>query len=162
LVSLLAACALAVPFAACSNDGTSNASSDGGAGPEASPNPDPPASGGHEGGSGGSDSGIAREDSGNGDDGGKTGEDAKSNGPQFDVMTWVAPYNQGQWKAALERDTGGAHSPKNTLTRLAAQFWQVQSNGNLSLGASDEDTRWVADYSKNNGIEFLTCIHNYN
>jgi hypothetical protein len=76
-------------------------------------------------------------------------------------MTWVAPYNQDQWKAALETDTGGAHSPKNTLTRLAAQFWQVQGDGNVSLGASREDTQWVADYAKRNGIKFLTCIDNY-
>jgi len=133
LVSLLAACALAVPFTACGLDVQSPATSDGGSASDA-------------------DGSL---DGGNNEDGGN------SESPRFDVMTWVAPYNQDQWKAALETDTGGAHSPKNTLTRLAAQFWQVQSDGSLSRGASPEDAGWVAEYAHRNGIQFLVCIHNY-
>jgi hypothetical protein len=145
LVSVLTACAFAVPFAACGTDPPSTATSDAGSAPD----------GGGEARPDGSVDGTTSVDGGTSIDGGN------SEGPRFDVMTWVAPYNQNQWKAALERNTGGAHSPNNTLTRIAAQFWQVQSNGNVSLGASLEDTRWVADYARRNGIKFLTCIHNY-
>jgi len=87
--------------------------------------------------------------------------DAGSPATGFRVMTWVPSYSQTQWKAALETDTGGAHSPRNTITHLATQFFQVQSDGTVKQGVSDADLTWVSQYTKKNGIKFLVCIHNY-
>lgn len=79
----------------------------------------------------------------------------------MEVMTWIPPYNQSTWKEALEVNTGGPYSPKNTLSRVAAQFFQVHSDGTVSEGASDTDLQWVTNYCKTNHIKFLLCIHNY-
>lgn len=86
---------------------------------------------------------------------------SKAEQDNFDVMTWVPSYNQTIWKAALLADTGGSYSPKNTLTRLGAQFFQVQSDGTILNGVSDSDIQWISDYCKTNNIKFLLCIHDY-
>jgi len=82
-------------------------------------------------------------------------------GQTMEIMTWVPSYNQATWKAALQANTGGANTPRNTLTRIGGQFWQVQSNGTLVQGVPDADVQWVASYSQANGIKFLVCTHNY-
>jgi hypothetical protein len=82
-------------------------------------------------------------------------------GGTMEIMTWLPSYSQSVWEAALSANTGGTYSPKNTLTRVAGQFWQVQSNGTLALGVSTADVQWVANYTKANGIKFLICVHDY-
>jgi hypothetical protein len=86
---------------------------------------------------------------------------ATPTGRSMEIMTWVPSYNQSVWKAALQANTGGANTPRNTLTRVAGQMWQVQSNGTLAQGVPDADVQWVVDYSRANGIKFLVCTHNY-
>lgn len=82
-------------------------------------------------------------------------------GKTMDVMTWVPSYGQSAWKAALSANTGGAYNPRNTLTRIGGQFFQVQSNGTLVTGVSDADVQWTVDFAHANGIKFLVCAHNY-
>jgi hypothetical protein len=79
----------------------------------------------------------------------------------MEIMTWVPSYSQSTWKAALNASTGGPYNPRDTLTRLAGQFFQVQSNGSLAAGVSDADIQWTADFARSNGIKFLACTHNY-
>jgi hypothetical protein len=79
----------------------------------------------------------------------------------MEIMTWVPSYNQAQWKAALSANTGGTWNPRNTLTRIGGQMWQVQSNGTLVQGVPTADVQWVRDFSNANGIKFLICTHNY-
>ena len=79
----------------------------------------------------------------------------------MEIMTWVPSYNQAIWKAALSANTGGTWNPRNTLTRIGGQMWQVQSNGTLVQGVPDADVQWVRDFSNANGIKFLICTHNY-
>jgi Ricin-type beta-trefoil lectin domain/Glycosyl hydrolases family 18 len=79
----------------------------------------------------------------------------------MEIMTWVPSYNQSIWKAALSANTGGTYNPRNTLTRLAGQMFQVQSNGTVVQGVPDSDVQWVVSYSNANGIKFLICSHNY-
>jgi len=82
---------------------------------------------------------------------------------RMEIRTWVPPYGQSVWKAALEANTGGAYHPKNTLTSVAAQFFHIQSNGAVFLdGVSSSDVTWTSDYCYSNGIKFLVCITNYN
>lgn len=80
---------------------------------------------------------------------------------QMEIMTWVPPYSQNAWKKALQANTGGNYNPRNTLTRIGAQFFRVQSNGGITQLVADSDLQWVADYCKNNGIKFLICIYNH-
>ncbi len=84
-----------------------------------------------------------------------------SAGKGMEVMTWVPSYSQSVWMAALNANTGGSYNPRNTLTRVAGQFFQVQANGTLVQGVPDSDVQWVVDYANANGIKFLICTHNY-
>jgi hypothetical protein len=86
---------------------------------------------------------------------------ALPSGAGMEIMTWVPSYSQSTWKAALNANTGGPYSPRNTLTRLAGQFFQVQSSGALVAGVSDADIQWTVDFARANGIKFLVCTHNY-
>ena len=82
-------------------------------------------------------------------------------GRTMEVMTWVPSYSQATWKAALQANTGGANNPRNTLTRIGGQFWQVQSNGTTVLGVPASDVTWTVNFAHANGIKFLICVHNY-
>ncbi len=83
-----------------------------------------------------------------------------STGKHMEIMTWVPAYSQNVWKSALQADTGGSYNPRNTLTRVAAQYFLVEYNGSVSTIGSSSDLQWVANYCKTNGIKFLLCIFN--
>jgi hypothetical protein len=82
-------------------------------------------------------------------------------GHTMEIMTWVPSYNQSVWMAALQANTGGPYNPRNTITRLAGQMFQVQANGTIVQGVPDSDVQWVVNYSNANGIKFLVCVHDY-
>jgi Glycosyl hydrolases family 18 len=82
-------------------------------------------------------------------------------GHNMEIMTWVPSYSQSVWMAALQANTGGTYNPRNTLTRVAGQMFQVQSNGTIVQGVPDSDVQWLVNYANANGIKFLICTHNY-
>jgi Glycosyl hydrolases family 18 len=82
-------------------------------------------------------------------------------GHTMEIMTWVPSYNQSIWMAALNANTGGTYNPRNTLTRIAGQMFQVQSNGTIVQGVPDSDVQWLVNYASANNIKFLICTHNY-
>jgi len=83
--------------------------------------------------------------------------------PAIQVRTWVPPYSQDVWKAALNANTGGTYKPSNTLTSIGAQFFQINDSGGVALaGPPLSDVQWVADYCATNNMKFLLCVTNYN
>jgi len=82
----------------------------------------------------------------------------------MEIRTWVPPYNQSTWMAALTADTGGPYNPKNTLTSVAAQYYQIKTDGTVFLqsGVSASDITWVANYCATNHKKFLICVTDWN
>jgi hypothetical protein len=91
----------------------------------------------------------------------RTATPTPPSGHNMEITTWVPSYNQATWMAALQANTGGTYNPRNTLTRLAAQMFQVQANGTVVQGVADSDVQWVQNYTKTNNIKFLICVHDY-
>jgi hypothetical protein len=63
--------------------------------------------------------------------------------------------------AALNANTGGGNTPRNTLTRIGAQMFQVQSNGGVVQQVADSDMQWVKNYTTANNVKLLICVHDY-
>ena len=71
-----------------------------------------------------------------------------------EVMSWVSPWNISDSKTVLASSYGGV-SVKSTLNRLGLQFWDLYSNGSVSLNTTNanvqvSDVTWFANWGKQN------------
>jgi hypothetical protein len=77
-----------------------------------------------------------------------------------EVMTWVSPYFIRDSKTVLENTYGGI-PVKSALSRVGLQFWNISSQGSVSLlHSTDADVRWFAGWGKENGIKILLTVIN--
>ena len=82
----------------------------------------------------------------------------------FEVMSWVSPWNIPDSKTVLASSYGGV-TVGSTLSRLGLQFWDLYSNGNVSLATSSSnvqaaDVTWFANWGKQNNVKIFLCVVN--
>lgn len=77
-----------------------------------------------------------------------------------EIVTWVSPYYINDSKIVLEASFGGI-PVKSTISRLGLQFWNISSEGSVSLlHSTDADVQWFADWGKQNNIKILLTVVN--
>ena len=77
-----------------------------------------------------------------------------------EVMTWVSPYFINDSKTVLGKTYGGI-PVKSALSRVGLQFWNISSQGSVSLlHSTDADVRWFADWGKQNDVKILLTVVN--
>ncbi|MCH2109484.1 MAG: glycosyl hydrolase family 18 protein [Polyangiaceae bacterium] len=82
---------------------------------------------------------------------------------RLDVVAWVPSWRPSEWQEALAAEWAtGEHSPRDTVTAIAAQFFVAQEDGAVVFDgtASTENLQWVKEYTATNQMDFLLCIHN--
>ncbi len=79
------------------------------------------------------------------------------------VTTWVPHYGISAAKRRLQANYG-SHPPRETITRLALQFYLPTRTGGVKLAgaASATDVAWFRRYCDDNDIELYLCIYNSN
>lgn len=79
-----------------------------------------------------------------------------------EIMTWVTLSRTDIWKAKLEATYGGPYYPKNTITRIGAQFFNINPDGSISEPKSNKDLLWLQNFCRANDIRLLLCFTNFN
>lgn len=83
-----------------------------------------------------------------------------------EIMTWVPSYALTQSRAMATANFGTC-SPKDVITRVGLQFWQVQSNGSIiydplyNPGPDDAEVAWWRNWCTDNGVQCMMTPYNH-
>lgn len=78
----------------------------------------------------------------------------------LDVTAFIPAGNVDQWKTALQSDWGGvANAPRNTITRICADYLGVELDGSITV--LTPQIPWLQEYCGTHGKKFMLMVNNW-